>query len=257
MSADIPDVVLERYRLKELPPDEAARLEDRIRHDEPLRRRLEALDRSDEDIRRSGVLDRLSERVPHSQPVRRRLDSFGAVPAALAALAVVALIAVLSIEAPTPGGTNAADSSDRIKGLTPSLAVYRRTAEGSETLADGAVARPGDLLRIGYRAAGKRYGAILSIDGRGAVTIHLPPQADRAAALKGDATVLLDQAYELDDAPAWERFYFVTADAPFAVAPVVDAVRAAAADHRRPPPPIALPHGLDQFTFSIQKEARP
>ena len=243
--------------MKELPPDEAARLEDRLRHDEPLRRRLEALDRSDEEIRRSGVLDRLSERVPHSQPVRRRLRAFGAIPAAVAAAAVAILIVMLRIEAPGTGPTDSVDSGDRIKGLTPSLALYRRTAEGSETLADGAVARQGDLLRVGYQAAGKRYGVILSVDGRGAVTVHLPPQADRAAALKSDGMVLLDRAYELDDAPQWERFYFVTGDTSFAVAPVVEAVRAAAADHRRPPPAIALPHGLDQFTFSVQKEAKP
>ena len=42
--------------------------------------------------------------------------------------------------------------------------------------------------------------------------------------------MLLDQAYELDDAPRWERFYFVTGDTPFAVAPIVDAARRAAAN---------------------------
>src|SRR6185295_10910968 len=168
MTAEIPDFLLERYRLKELPPDEAARIEDLMRHDEPLRRRLEALDRSDEDIRRSGVLDRLGQRVPRSQPARRRLRAFGMMPAAVAAAVVGILVVMLRIEAPWTGPTEAVDSGDRIKGLTPSLAVYRRTADGSETLADGAVTRAGDLLRVGYRAAGKRYGVILSIDGRGA-----------------------------------------------------------------------------------------
>jgi hypothetical protein len=257
MTAEIPDILLERYRLNELPPDEAARLEDRMRHDEPLRRRLEALDRSDAAIRHSGVLDRLSDRVARPRPVRRRPRAFGPLPAAIAAVTVVTLMAVLTIMSQPARHADTADSGDRIKGLTASLAVYRRTAEGSETLADGAVAHPGDLLRVGYRAAGKRYGVILSIDGRGSVTVHLPPQADRAAALKGDGTVLLDQAYELDDAPQWERFYFVTGDTPFAVAPIVDAVRAAAADSRRAPSALALPHGLDQFTFSVQKEAKP
>lgn len=260
MTAEIPDILLERYRLKELPADEAARLEDRMRHDEPLRRRLEALDRSDEEIRESGVLDRLSDRVPRSRPVRRRLGAVLMVPAAAGAAVVVALILMPRVNtpvAPATGRTDASDSPDRIKGLAPSLAVYRRTAEGSETLADGAVAHPGDLLRVGYRAAGRHYGVILSIDGRGSVTVHLPPRADRAATLKGDGTVLLDQAYELDDAPQWERFYFITGEAPFAVAPIVDAVRAAAADRRQPPPAIALPHGLDQFMFAVQKEAKP
>jgi hypothetical protein len=249
MTADIPDILLERYRLNELRPDEAARLEDRIRRVEPLRRRLEALDRSDEEIHRSGVLERLADRLPRSRRAPRRVVAYVAVLATVAAMALVAFIVAPRTQTPADG--------DRIKGLTPALAVYRRTAHGSETLADGAVARSGDLLRVGYRAAGKPYGVILSIDGRGSVTVHLPPNAERAAALKRDSTVLLDQAYELDDAPQWERFYFITGDTPFAVAPIVEAARTAAADHRSPPASLPLPHGLDQSTFSVQKEARP
>src|SRR5262245_19992932 len=247
MTADIPDVLLERYRLEELPPDEAARIADRLRRDETLRRRLEALDRSDAEIHRSGALDRIAERLPRVDPApRRRFVILVAVPAAVAAMAVMALIIAPRLETP------AASDADRIKGLTPWLAVYRRTAQGSEMLADGAVARPGDALRVGYRAAGKPYGLILSIDGRGSVTVHLPPHADRAAALKRDATVLLDEAYELDDAPQVERFYFITGDTPFAVAPIVDAARAAAANHT-PPLALVLPRGLEQSTFSVQK----
>ena len=128
--------------------------------------------------------------------------------------------------------TTTAPSGDRIKGLRPSLAVYRRTANGSETLADRTVARPGDVLRVGYHAAGRPYGVIFSMDGRGTVTMHLPAAGDHAVPLAREATTLLDQAYELDDAPLWERFYFVTGDSAFAAAPVVDAARRAAGDPR-------------------------
>src|SRR5213075_1493137 len=87
-----------------------------------------------------------------------------------------------------------AANDDRVKGLEPGLTIYRRTAAGTETLA-----------------------------GRGVVTRHFPADGDRAAALARGRVTLLDQAYELDDAPGWERFYFVTGDTPFAVAPIVDA----------------------------------
>ncbi len=70
--------------------------------------------------------------------------------------------------------------------------------------------------------------------------------------------VLLDQAYELDDAPSWERFYFVTGDAAFEVAPIVEAARRAAARGlRSPPAALSIPGELTQSTFSLQKEARP
>ena len=264
---DVPDILLERYRLGELPPGETARLEDRIRRDAALRRRLDALGRSDEEIRRryppENLAARIQERLDaqsHARAVRRRSTAYWAVPLAVAALVTLAVVVVpRSAEDPAaraPGETTGT-GADRIKGLSPALALYRRTAQGSETLADGAVARAGDLLRVGYRAAGKQYGVILSIDGRGGVTVHLPPQADRAAPLQRDGTVLLDQAYELDDAPEWERFYFITGDAPFAVAPILDAARGAAASHHSPPSAIPLPHDLEQSTFSVQKEARP
>jgi len=68
---------------------------------------------------------------------------------------------------------------DRVKGLEPTLLLFRKTPEGSEPLKDGAAARAGDLIRIGYRAAGQRWGVIVSVDGRGVVTRHLPRERAR------------------------------------------------------------------------------
>jgi hypothetical protein len=172
------------------------------------------------------------------------------------------LIAIVPRTAGRGDGTPATadlggDSGDRIKGLRPTLTLYRRTANGGETLADGAIVRPGDVVRVAYHAARRVYGVILSIDGRGSVTVHLPSRGDRAVRLKSDPTVLLDTAYELDDAPRWERFYFVTGDAAFAVRPIIDAAHAAAAATTDTPPRLVLPGGLDQATFSLQKEPRP
>jgi hypothetical protein len=99
------------------------------------------------------------------------------------------------------------------------LSIYRRTAAGSERLADGDLVHAGDLLRVGYVSGGRPFGLILSIDGRGAVTMHLPPAGDRAVALQPGSNILLDAAYELDDAPRIERFYFVTGNDAFAVGP--------------------------------------
>ena len=263
MSAQIPDILVERYRLKELSQAETDRLAGRIRQDATLRERIEALDRSDEEMRRTGALDLLAERVVRrtrtGAGAPRRLAASWAMPA-VAAAAILALVLVVR----SPGrrlagddaGTTAAPSGDRIKGLRPSLAVYRRTANGSETLADRAVARPGDVLRVGYHAAGRPYGVIFSMDGRGTVTMHLPAAGDRAVPLAREATTLLDEAYELDDAPLWERFYFVTGDSPFAAAPVVDAARRAAGDPRAAVS-LALPRGLEHSTFTLEKEARP
>lgn len=243
----LPDIVLERYRLNELPPAEHNRLSDRLRRDAALRVRLESLNQSDMEIRRDYqpevFIQRIQERL--SVPARRLFPTW-ALPAVLVA-ATLMLVVFLPRVGPTEG------EDDRIKGLLPGLAVYRKTDTGSETLADGAIAHRGDVIRLGYRAAGKAYGVILSIDGRGVVTLHLPPDGEQAASLQNEPTVLLDQAYELDDAPRWERFYFVTGEMPFAVQPVMDAARRAASNPR-PQPALELPRGLEQSIFLLQKE---
>jgi hypothetical protein len=113
------------------------------------------------------------------------------------------------------------------------------------------------VLRIGYRAGGRGYGLILSIDGRGVVTRHLPASGDRAATLQQTGMTLLDSAYELDDAPRWERFYFVTGESPFDAAAVLEAARRAGGHGSSPPPLLVVPRTLDQSTLTVQKEARP
>jgi hypothetical protein len=117
------------------------------------------------------------------------------------------------------------------------------------------------VIRIAYRPVGRRYGVILSLDGRGGVTRHLPEGGATAAPLEAGEVVPLAHAFELDDAPAWERFFFVTADAPFQVAMVEEAARQAAAEPRRTagqaPAGLSLPRGLEQSTFLLMKERRP
>jgi hypothetical protein len=257
----VPDVVVERYRLGELSPDEAAGFARRLDRDEPLREQLAALAQSDAAIR--GDLDWLSAGVrrritpsARGRPAGRRMWQW-VLPAAAAAVLTIA-VAQFAVNGQSgrhraaPGG----EDGDRIKGLGATLTVYRRTPSGSELLGEGATARPGDLLRIGYRVTSPGYGVILSIDGRGVITHHLPPDGPRATPLTAGDPVLLDQAFELDDAPQWERFYFVTAATSFDVAPVLAAIRAAD-PVARSGSPLVLDPALDQFTFVVRKDPRP
>ena len=255
----VAEITLERYRLNELPADVAAGLERRMRADDQLRRRVDALALSDERIRTSHSLELVAERVRHRLAAERRDAerrawtpvARWALPAAVAA--AVALMVLLPWTILLPAG-----GDERIKGLEASLTLFRQVAAGSETLADGAVARQGDVIRVGYQAAGRAYGAILSIDGRRHVTLHLPSGGDRAVALGRGPMVLLDQAYELDDAPRWERFYFITGEEPFPIAPIVaSAQRAIAQADGNAIPALPLAAGLQQSVFSLQKESQP
>lgn len=271
----VPDLILERYRLGELPPAEAGALRRRLGGEPNLLARLEALERSDEEIRRlyppAWLAERVRSRRAAARPLRapaRPWTRFWPVPAALAAAATLALVLaprVLRPPFPEPvAGLRPSPSApavrpaDRLKGLEPTLVLFRKTDSGSETLADGSVAHPGDVLRVGYRAAGRTHGVILSVDGRGVVTVHLPARGDEAARLSGGDTVLLDRAFELDDAPRFERFYLVTSDRAFEVTPVVEAVHRAVANNAAAgSPALPLASSFQQSILTVQKGAQP
>jgi len=277
----VPDLFLEQFRLGELPEPDGARLRRALRTDPSVQGRLDALVGSDEriaaDYPASWLAGAIRQRLagagipsPESRvPSPESLDSGPtrllfrwSFPLATAVAVLVLVVSAWRIPAGSvPGGASETASTERVKGATglrPSLLIYRRTASGTETLADGAIARPGDLLRLGYSAVDRPFGAILSIDGRGTVTMHLPVNGQAAAPLhRGDKT-LLDTAFELDDAPRWERFYFVTAREAFTIEAIVQAARRAAARvAERPPDALDLPHGYDQATFLLQKEVKP
>lgn len=257
----VPDITLERYRLNELPADEARQLAARLAADGDLRNRLAALEASDLEIRSEMPAAGLAEGIAN----RIRDNATGAatwpiawmrwaLPAGAAVILIVVIVRPLAIEPQVAVPVETADD-ERVKGLDGALAIYRHTGDGSELLADGDRARTGDLLRIGYKIASPGYGVIVSVDGRGLVTRHLPAVGERAVALANGDTVLLDSSYELDDAPKWERFYLVTSRTTFDIEPVLTALRRAAPVDGSPA--LTLGPNLGHVTFVLQKDSRP
>lgn len=285
----VPALLVERLALGELDASEAAAVRRRLA-EAGEEGRLEALARSDDAIReayppaemaaaiarRAGGLSNRSVLFDRSDPSDLADPSapLAAAPwwrspwaLALPAVVVAALIVALlpaAPPAPSPlgvptGGSGApGETGLRAKGLLPHLQVYRQRAGREEQLRDGAPAKAADLIQLKIVAAAARYAAIVSIDGRGAVTRHFPEAGDRAGALGGDGAEPLPHAYELDDAPAFERFVLVSGDRPFAVGAVEAAARALAADaDRARVGPLALPEGLKQSSFTLTKAATP
>ena len=245
---------LERYLLGELPPEHMGRVSALEATDPVLQTRLEALRRSAADIvarhpapaAAAGIRRRLTTRRRSGEQWWPRWPGLAASAAASIALVLIA-VHLARPAAVDPGG-------DRTKAGGPALVVYRWAPEGPEVLTLGATAGPGDLLRIGYKADGRRFGVILSSDGSGVVTQHLPASGERSAELSADALALLDMSFELDAAPSWERFYFVTSDHPFDVDVVRRAVSARRFDGTCDAAPgLELPGGLGQVVFSIKK----
>jgi hypothetical protein len=255
----ISDVRLERFRLGELPAVDREEIAAQLAGDPALRRRLSELEQSDREIAKAyparemaeAVRRRAGQAAPAAPGPRARPGGW-LVPAGVAAT----VVCVAAVAATIWLGRPAADDATFKGGGDPSLVLHRKVSDGSEELTRGAAVRQGDQIRVGYRASGHPYGAILSIDGRGTLSQHLPRGGDRSAALQPTGTVFLDFAYELDDAPRWEAFYLVTADGPFDLEPVRRAVHAAADGRAGAPAALTLPRGFTQHLFLLNKDSR-
>jgi hypothetical protein len=66
--------------------------------------------------------------------------------------------------------------------------------------------------------------------------------------------VVLPSAYELDDAPGYERFFLVYASSPFDVSEVEHVARALSSRSAGDQGALALPRGLGQYSLLLKKQ---
>ncbi|MBU8899996.1 ActD-like protein [Corallococcus sp. H22C18031201] len=268
-----PDWLLERIALGDLPPAELAAAKDRLAREPDGAARLAALEADNrvtlEKLPPEAVAREVKARAERSARVEaarrdtsRPLFRFGPVLGLVPVLAAMALFVLVRPEALRGGaGAGGGVSGDvpevtRIKGLTPQLVVHRQGAGAPERLDTGAHAVAGDVVQLAYVAAGRGHGLILSVDGRGAVTRHLPESGAASAVLEPSARHSLSGAYELDDAPGFERFFLITSAEPFELEPVLAAARALVASPEARTGALALPEGLEQTSFLLEKPAQ-
>ena len=263
--------LLERYLLGELPPPERRRLERELRDDPGLRAELERLRRSGQRILDDYPAERMvpeilkrAERAAAPAAPRPRLRlAWLAAPALVAAMLLLVVLPPLLRRQP-PG--RALPGNDAYVGLTgggaasaaPGLRIYRRHGDAIAVLGDGEWAEAGDLLQLAYVPGGQAYGVILSIDGAGAVTLHFPEKPNGDTALGKGRRVLLPRAYELDRAPGFERFFFVSGGEAVPTATVMEQARALAADRGRAMSgQLELPARFRQASLLLRKRGTP
>ena len=152
---------------------------------------------------------------------------------------------------------NPAENGIRIKGLEPIIQIYRQSSGGPEKLRNKDTAKELDLLQISYNAAGKEYGSVVSIDGHGVVTLHFPDRDVDSPTLKREGEIFLSSSYRLDDAPDFERFFFVTSDTSFAVDVILEAARELVESKTRGlEGELRLPLGFEQTSKLLNKESK-
>ena len=254
----LPDWLVERAALDEVPPAMRARLaaadpaelaaavarlraadaEERARH--PAGPAVAAIER---DLARA-----------RARRAGRRLRAGAGLGMAVAAAVALALVVGRGErrDARPAGGDPVAEvESTRIKGDLRLLA-FRKVGDRVERLAAGDQVRAGDLLQLRFNGGGRRHGVIASIDGAGAVTLHFP-DAEGASTALPLRTSDLPHAYALDDAPRFERFFFLTDDEPIDVARALAALRALAGRRDADRAPLELPPGFRQVSLLLHK----
>ncbi|MCJ7526009.1 MAG: hypothetical protein MUP71_12430 [Candidatus Aminicenantes bacterium] len=262
----VPEWLLERYLLDELPRKKRRLLEEQLKRDPALRAELEKLRRSDRQILATYPADRvipeLMKRAALAKPEpaapRPWRLAWMAVPAAVLVLFLLVILPpvlqrrLAVSENSRPENYIGTKGSGPISG--PLLQLYRKSGGADEILRNGDQARAGDLLQIAYVPGGQTHGVILSIDGAGSVILHFPEKTEGDSALPSSRKVFLANAYELDQAPLFERFFFITAKEPLSTAAILEKAGELAADKDKAETAgLDLPGRFGQFSLLIRK----
>ena len=263
--SSLPDWLVERAALGEVAPAMRARLEGA--DPAALAAQIEALRAEDAaELRVHPAAPAVAAIGARAEAARRAHASRRRRAGAAALVAVggvaAALLAVRGDDgaggahgAARPGTAEEAPETTRVKGAQR-LTAYRKVGDRAERLAPGAAVRAGDVLQLRYDGGGRSHGLIASIDGAGAVTLHFPAAADGSTALAA-STSDLPHAYALDDAPRFERFFFVTDDEPIDVAAALGALRALARRRDADRAALELPPRVRQVALLLRKAPAP
>lgn len=264
MRDEVPDLLVEKLALGELSEGDASAVRERLGEDAD--ERLDAIKRSNAEI--------LEDHPPGeiAAAVRRRIEDRAhvgrssrgtwwlALPTVAAAAGLLFWVGTRGPEqaALDPENTEIGEGSGQepevivLKGDARLIVQRRRDGEDRQ-LVDGDTVRAGDLLQLSYHAGERKQGVIVSVDGRGVLTLHHPDGPEGATALASQGAVALPESYELDDAPGFERFFFVTGDS-------VDVDRVASAVVRlskredAATAPLELPADWQQASVLLRKE---
>lgn len=185
---------------------------------------------------------------------RRWIGTLSAVTVALTALLVMFSFRHHTPSAVEPPPILPFVDDTRAKGIAH-LTVYRQAGDHAENLDDDAVAREGDTLQVRYTASGQHFGLIASIDGAGGVTLHYPAGegAPASATVLATKPTSLPTAYVLDDAPRFERFFFITSADPIDVGHTLAALRTFAARTDSDTAALDLPESQRQWSLRLRK----
>lgn len=235
----ISDYYLERYVLGELPVEEKEEISRLASNNPELQAAISEIIVSNQEILEFYPPHTIKAALvaQNSETSKRPFSlKFILTISSAAALLFLILIFPLKRQESNELYSNSEEEVTLVKGIASvdlsqtQLLVYRKLQDRVELLKDGEIAQAGDLLQLAYVSAEGTYGMIFSIDGRGLITLHFPEHKGDSTKLESHKQFLLSNAIELDDAPGFERFFFLTSEYPFNVNSILKEAQSIAAD---------------------------
>ena len=270
MNESYSNIKLEQYVLNELSADEARTLERAAQKDETLKKRIEEIRISNTEIHalvdESEALREVQYRIKNNE-IRREQEknnqkqhknsTWTRLAYVMPVFAIVAVSTFMIKENPSVTSSSPFEVTEdgvRFKGLEPHINIYQQTESGAKLVNHNAVLHEGDSLQLSYIAAGQNFGAIFSIDGRNVVTQHFPLDDQASVKLHNSGELMMERSYQLDDAPKYEHFFFVTSNSPFDLQEVINLAKNETADKQENTESInGLPKHINQFVITIKK----
>ena len=223
----ISDFKLERYLLGELPEKEMRDFQERELSDEIFAARVREMREQGKRFVAENPFEALEAKMDAAdEAADDNVISglwFKVAAALVIALGVFSMV-VLNRNVETYSGESATmevamanvDDGTRIKGMSASLEVWKKTGDSAVQMVNLGDASEGDEIQLRYRVPQKCFGMLFSMDGNGTVTMHMG-DGNNAIELEPGKMTTLPFAYKLDNAPKFEKFFLLTSQNSFAI----------------------------------------
>ena len=223
----ISDFKLERYLLGELPEKEMRDFQERELSDEIFAARVREMREQGKRFVAENPFEALEAKMDAADEAADGNVISGLwlkVAAALVIALGVFSMVVLNRNVETYSGESATmevamanvDDGTRIKGMSASLEVWKKTGDSAVQMVNLGDASEGDEIQLRYRVPQKCFGMLFSMDGNGTITMHMG-EGNKAIELEPGKMTTLPFAYKLDNAPKFERFFLLTSQNAFEI----------------------------------------
>ena len=221
----ISDFKLERYLLGELSAEEMKALQQREAEDEIFAARVRMMREEGKRFLAENPFSAIEDKLGNAERPNQSFNTLWLKVAAALVIALGVFSAVVlnrNVAAYEGSGTSMevalADTDDgtRIKGMSASLEVWKKTGDSAVQMVNLGNAYEGDEIQLRYRVPQKCFGMLISMDGNGTITMHMG-EGNSAIELEPGKMTTLPFAYKLDNAPKFEKFILLTSEKSFEI----------------------------------------